>query len=326
MSNSNFFDQIDRHISDWLSVFSDMYFQIFLLLHNYIFVPLATIDVMQWAFVTAFCIAMWIGAFRLAKVLPAERCWELFLIRTVFSRGIQILLPTIIIVWYSACVIYAGSRLYDEFTSNINRYLVSNGEQFMHGIVAGCVLAIVSILFIGKKVEPTLSLWLAGRTKSASLDNQVKDVTEVVKCLPKTKPFVPEKYFPKAQRQEAYFFGLQVGNKPLYVARKQFNECNILITGPTRTGKGVKAGVVLSQCLSFEEPDIVIAIDPKGDDWAPCVLKKACETKGLPFRNFNLGRGHGAQFNPLQSVSKNDLIPLLVAAYDLALKGSPDDY
>lgn len=99
-----------------------------------------------------------------------------------------------------------------------------------------------------------------------------------------------------------------------------------MLLGPTRRGKGIQACMVLSQCLFFEKPDIIIVLDPKGDDWGPLVLRYACERAKLLFIYINVRRGQPAQFNPFQGVSKEELITILVAGYDLQPKGTPDDF
>lgn len=318
--------RIELYIDVLVSSFVDSYFSCFLILHVYIFLPLQNIDNGAWMYWTALTVGVWLSMFRLSSILPLERTWELFLIRVCLVKIMQICVPSAIIIWYSAIAVFSGNRLPENLFAYVNHYLYENADQFMHGAILGLALSLILILLIGKKLEPAICAWLDKRTKLASKSNKLRNVDLIFQQLPSPQSFDPETYFKDARRKQSLFFGLQEGKKPTLTSRKQFNESNILVIGPTRTGKGVKSGVVLSQCLAFDNPDIIIAIDPKGDDWGPLVLKKACLKNNLPFIFIDLQRGQAPQFNPLQSASKEELIPLLTAAYDLSPKGTADDF
>lgn len=318
--------RIELFIDVLFATAENAYFSCFLFLHKYIFMPLQNIDSDAWTYFTAFNVGIWLSSFRLSRILPCERTWELFLIRICLAKIIQISIPASIFIWYSSILFYAGKKLPEYLFAYTNQYLYQHKEQFLHGSVAGFALALLLVLLIGKKIEPALAGWFDNRTQLTSKNNNLRNVDVIFQYLPKQKAFDPAKYFKASQQINSIFTGLQANKEVLSLDRGQFSNSNVLVIGPTRTGKGVLSGVVLSQCLGFHNPDIVIAIDPKGDDWGPLVLKKACANNQLPFNYINLQRGQQPQFNPLLSATKEELIPLLTAAYDLAPKGSPDDY
>ncbi len=85
-----------------------------------------------------------------------------------------------------------------------------------------------------------------------------------------------------------------------------------------RAGKGVAAGILLYQSILAGEG--VFVMDPKDDEWAPHLYRKACEDAGKPFALIDL-RKQQYQLNLIEDITPDELEELFVAGFSLAEKG-----
>ncbi len=300
--------------------------KLFLVIHLNIFEPLYQSNTNAWFyFASAFTIT-WLSTLKLSRLLPDQSSWQLTIIRLLICKSFVYFSPIGLFLWFVLAFTYSGSGLEEEFFSSIVRYLVGQKEHFAFGGLIGLFGGFAAILFIGRFVEPSLDRWLSQLTKKSTQDHKHFDVRQVADELPKPTVFDPYQFFATARKNKALFFGKNAKDKAIFISRVEWLNSNILLLGPTRRGKGVQACMVLAQCLFFEKPDIIVVIDPKCDDWGPLVLKDACQRAKLPFVYINARRGQSPQYNLLKGTTKDDLIAMLVAGYDLYPKGSPDDF
>lgn len=133
------------------------------------------------------------------------------------------------------------------------------------------------------------------------------------------KNFDPEKYF----KSGFYFLGLDINNNPIYVSDKVFHETHAAFVGPTGYGKGVLAGVILTQ--SIRKGHSVFMIDPKDDANLPYILQNEAKKAGKPFVYLDLnGEGRGV-WHPFKGGSVRDRRTRMIAAFGLEKAGNNAD-
>jgi hypothetical protein len=179
--------------------------------------------------------------------------------------------------------------------------------------------------FVSKKIEPRLNqLVVKGSTKNFRDDEQASTIDNVDSFMPIAKAFNPEKFFLKAAKKNAIFFGLDQKNQPVFVPLSKFRASNLQIMGAPGTGKGVQAGVVLSQ--SIRNGDTVISFDPKNDRFGKHVLHHACHSSEKSFTYIDLNHGMQAQINPIFGAKPKEVFELFSAAFGLGRKGTDADF
>ncbi|WP_257877437.1 ATP-binding protein, partial [Vibrio parahaemolyticus] len=104
------------------------------------------------------------------------------------------------------------------------------------------------------------------------------DVRTVKAFLPETVQYDPEKYI---DLNKGVFVGLDREHQPQYIPLEDIQKQHADIIGTTGAGKGVASGLILYQLILANEG--VFVMDPKNDEWAPHLMKYACEKAGKPF-------------------------------------------
>lgn len=321
-----FAETVDGYVDAVIDFFSEIFWKLFVLFQTQIFEPLLQVGGDVWIYASTPLIALWIGVFRFSKMLPGEKSWQLLIIRSFFAKLLFYTIPTSVLIWFSCAYAFSGSRLDENFFSALIDYLVRIESQLKYGLLWGVIAGLILVFIIGRYAEPAIDQWLNKKTKRSSSNRKLNDVREVKNDLPRPVDFDPCQFFAVARKLNALFFGKDANNCCIYIPRTEWNNSNILLIGPTRRGKGVQAAMVLLQCLFIDQPDIIIVIDPKLDDWGPLVLRCGCKKAGLPFIYVNARRGQPPQFNLLIGASKDELITILVAGYDLHPKNTSDDF
>lgn len=197
--------------------------------------------------------------------------------------------------------------------------------QFHFGIwIASAVAGIVAAI-VGKRYG---SQWLdrvfEKFTVRTSLErNKKTDVREIHKFLPKEiGAFDPTAYFGK--RADAIFVGLNEEKKPVFIKYEEWKISHCLLTGRTRSFKGVAAQTLLSQALARGE--YVVILDPKCDNWMPHVFQQACQKAGLPYRFIDLRQSAGPQTNLFAGCDEETLENMLIGGFSLTEKGEAADF
>lgn len=172
-----------------------------------------------------------------------------------------------------------------------------------------------------------LAVWLNSKEESFRKRHaDRKDVLTDVRALhlPEKIDYRPESYFAKAAKDGLMMLGLDEHGKTVTVPRASWVKSHIQVMGAPGKGKGVLAGVVMSQGIAGG--DAVAVFDPKNDEWAPSVLAHACRMAGVPFQVVNLNRGMPAQINPLAGASADEACELIEAGLGLGSRGSEGDH
>ncbi|WP_417456148.1 type IV secretory system conjugative DNA transfer family protein [Kordiimonas sp.] len=303
-------DLIDRAIS----VYGNTYLEPFLQLSD-----TATFALI--AALTAFLVA----TLRMSKLLPGKSVVWAKAIRYCFGHllfgGAMLALFT-----FTAMFSVAHAQLAEwnpQFWAYAFRTLEAKSDVFLYSSLAGLMLGTMAWFWIGRRLEPKLQQFVDRRTHQAH--EGLIDVRQINSHLPTVLSFKPETFFQKAGKQNALFLGMDENKKTALIPRAAYVKSNIQLVAPPGRGKGVCAGVVLSQCIQNFD-DAVVVMDPKNDEWAPSVLAHACRLAGRPFQLLDLRQGMPPQFNPLQGTSSHELYELLVASFGLGRKGTEADY
>ncbi|HFF9832972.1 DUF87 domain-containing protein [Serratia marcescens] len=157
--------------------------------------------------------------------------------------------------------------------------------------------------------------------KKSKLERNTRtDVREVKDLLPDSVEYNPFDYI---DLSKGVFIGLDKDDSPQYITIKEFQTQHAAIIGTTGSGKGVSASVLLYQAIMLGEA--VFVEDPKDDEWAPHVLREACEKAGKEFVLINLNDPNH-QLNLLDGISQEQLEELLNAGFSLNSKGDIADH
>lgn len=169
---------------------------------------------------------------------------------------------------------------------------------------------------------PTFEVIKQSIIKSSSVErNKKTDIREIGVHLPNAqKAYAPNKYF---NLKRGMFFGLSEQKQAVYIPIDKWRKTHLDIIGTTGSGKGVAAGVLLTQAVSTGE--CVILVDPKNDEFLPHVMHKAAQEAGVPYVYIDL-LAEAAQWNPLQGKNATEIEELLSAGFSLGEKGTDADF
>lgn len=146
------------------------------------------------------------------------------------------------------------------------------------------------------------------------------DVRTVKHFLPETLAYDPEDYI---DLNKGVFVGLDRVHKPQYIPLADFQKQHADIIGTTGAGKGVASGLILYQLILADEG--VFVMDPKNDEWAPHLMKYACEKAGKPFYLIDLNK-KVPQLDLLADATPEQIEEIMVAGFSLAEKGDVADF
>ncbi|GAB7197435.1 hypothetical protein OS11_37110 [Dickeya oryzae] len=138
--------------------------------------------------------------------------------------------------------------------------------------------------------------------------------------LPETLHYDPLDYI---DLNNGIFLGMDRDIQPMYLPLNDWQTQHADIIGTTGAGKGVAAGILLYQSILAGEG--VFIMDPKDDEWAPHLYRKACEDAGKPFALIDLRKPH-YQLNLIEAITADELEELFVAGFSLAEKGQESDF
>lgn len=160
-------------------------------------------------------------------------------------------------------------------------------------------------------------------TKTTVLErNRKTDVREMHKHLPQTRTlFDPRKYF---DEKKGMFVGMDEANAPVYIPYPTWEVSHVLLTGRTRSGKGVVAQALIAQAIMRKE--FVVVLDPKVDNWMPHTFAKAAADSGQPYVFLDLNPGAPPQFNIFEGCNAETLENMMIGAFSLAEKGDAADF
>ncbi len=166
--------------------------------------------------------------------------------------------------------------------------------------------------------------WLASKlTKKTQLErNRRTDVREIGKFLPsQIGVYDPQRY---VDSRKGLFIGLDEKRQPVYIDYNESRIQHMLLTGRTRSGKGVAAQIIIPQQVARGE--YVVVLDPKVDNWMPHAFKAACDAACAPYHFLDLRQSAPAQCNPFQGCDAETLENMLVGGFSLTEKGEAADF
>jgi hypothetical protein len=186
------------------------------------------------------------------------------------------------------------------------------------GLLSGILLVWLMIRYISRMWEVITQRFI----KTSSVErNRKTDIRQISVHLPNSQQkYDPSKFFiPK----KGIFFGLDERRLPVYMPWEKWRRSHIEVVGTTGSGKGVAAGVLLSQAVTYGES--VIVLDPKNDEFLPHVMYQAAHAAGVPYVFIDL-MCDSPQWNPIQNKTAREIEELFAAGFSLGEKGTDADF
>lgn len=195
-------------------------------------------------------------------------------------------------------------------------------DFYLWSFIGGALLGVAMVWLIIRYGSPYIEMVKNKLTKTSRVErNKKTDIREIDVHLPNAqKAYSPEKYF---NLKRGMFFGLNEQKQAVYIPMDKWRKTHLDIIGTTGSGKGVAAGVLLTQAVSTGE--CVIVVDPKNDEFLPHVMHKAAQEAGVPYVYIDL-LAEAAQWNPLQGKNATEIEELLSAGFSLGEKGTDSDF
>lgn len=176
-------------------------------------------------------------------------------------------------------------------------------------------------IILRRALTPELDKIKKRLIKKTRLERELRtDVRTVKSLLPETLHYNPLDYI---DLKKGIFIGIDRDEKPMYLPLGDWQKQHADIIGTTGAGKGVATGILLYQSILAGEG--IFVMDPKDDEWAPHLYRKACEDAGKPFALIDL-RKTQYQLNLIEDITPDELEELFVAGFSLAEKGQESDF
>ena len=223
-------------------------------------------------------------------------------------------IPLIVVVY--GVFVFAGS-------SQIQHFDWQDGfGAFMAGGI-GLAGGVVIAYLAGRRFEPWVLGKLEEHTQRAGLSETLTDIRDTQPDSQEQIQIDFEKEFERARAADEVFLGLDENEEAVTIDRRTWKSSHVQIMGPPGTGKGIQAGVTLTQSLRFG--DAVFVFDPKHDEWAPSVFRAGCKKAGVRFHFIDLNEAV-PQINPLKNATSDEAAEMLYAGLGLGRRGTEADY
>lgn len=212
-------------------------------------------------------------------------------------------------------------------TSYVLRFLYPARLEVSTPVILWAILisfTVVGVIFhyVARRVlSPEIDKLKRKMVKKTSLERNTRtDVREIKALLPTTEKYDPEKFI---DLTKGVFIGLNEKRDPQYIPLSDWQKQHADVIGTTGAGKGVATGLLIYQSILAGEG--VFEMDPKNDEWAPHLIRKACEDAGKPFYLIDLNRPE-YQLNLIDGITAEHLEELFIAGFSLAEKGEAADF
>ena len=212
-------------------------------------------------------------------------------------------------------------------TSYVLRFLYPSRLEVSTPVILWAILisfTVVGVIFhyVARRVlSPEIDKLKRKMVKKTSLERNTRtDVREIKALLPTTEKYDPEQFIDLAK---GVFIGLNENRDPQYIPLSDWQKQHADVIGTTGAGKGVATGLLIYQSILAGEG--VFEMDPKNDEWAPHLIRKACEDAGKPFYLIDLNRPE-YQLNLINGITAEHLEELFIAGFSLAEKGEAADF
>lgn len=188
-------------------------------------------------------------------------------------------------------------------------------------LLAFTAAGLIAHILLRRLLSPELDKAKRSLVKKTGMERDSRtDVRSVKELLPQTVDYDPSDYI---DLSKGIFIGLSKDGQPQYIPVKEWQSQHADIIGTTGAGKGVVTGILLYQSILADEG--VFILDPKNDEWAPHLYKKACKDAGKPFVLIDLNKQE-YQMNLIDGITADHLEELFVAGFSLAEKGEAADF
>ena len=212
-------------------------------------------------------------------------------------------------------------------TSYVLRFLYPSRLEVSTPVILWAILisfTVVGVIFhyVARRVlSPEIDKLKRKMVKKTSLERNTRtDVREIKALLPTTEKYDPEQFI---DLKKGVFIGLNENRDPQYIPLSDWQKQHADVIGTTGAGKGVATGLLIYQSILAGEG--VFEMDPKNDEWAPHLIRKACEDAGKPFYLIDLNKPE-YQLNLIDGITAEHLEELFIAGFSLAEKGEAADF
>lgn len=224
-------------------------------------------------------------------IMRNTRLWQYF----ILPAALSLLIAVPLLVWLP------------EMSYAVTGSAVKLPVEHLFWLMAGIFGPPLFFVFL-----PDVGSKLGGRT----------DIRTVARSLPGglQQAYDPSRFF---DDRKGVFLGLNEAKKPIYIPIRDWQKSHVQVMGTTGCGKGVVAGVLLTQAILQGEAAIVI--DPKSDEFLPWVLAKAAKDAGVAFVSLDF-LGKRAQWSPFAGKNAQEIEELLTAGLSMGDTGTDADF
>lgn len=222
----------------------------------------------------------------------------------------------------SAAIAVPILAAFPEMTEFLGGRRIEVPDELTYWFIGGLFFPSAS-LFLLSRYGGQFSSWIAsGLTKTFALQRAGRtDVRTVSSVLPGVlqDAYDPAKFF---RSEKGVFIGLDECKSPIYIPTAKWRSSHVQIVGTTGSGKGVAAGVLLSQAVV--QGEAVVIVDPKADEFLPAVMAASAKQADVPFVYLDLTASK-AQWSPFRAKSEQEIEELLTAGLGMGDTGSDAD-
>lgn len=192
----------------------------------------------------------------------------------------------------------------------------------LYCLIAGLILPILLVFIMSRYGGEYWSNLLSKMTRSYAKERMRRtDIRHMAGELPQAqkKSYDTRQLFSKG----TVLLGLDPNGKHVRIPQPQWLRSHIQIMGTTGSGKGVAAGMLLSQAVWQGETAIII--DPKNDEYLPHVMFQAATDRHAEYVYIDLS-ADSPQWNPFMGKTTQECEELLTAGFGMAEKGTDADF
>ncbi len=231
--------------------------------------------------------------------------------------GIRIFFGVLPLLLCCVLILVVTSKSWEFLTGNLNSLAT------LIAVVCGLSLGFIFTYLVGRFGEPRIIGRLQRSTRSAGLNESLTDIRETRDQFTFLPRIDNDHEFDSAAKRGVIYLGQDSNSEAVTIDRQSWKTSHVQIMGPPGTGKGIQAGVTLTQSLLCG--DSVFVFDPKDDEWAPSVYSAACVRAAVPFNFVDLRSSH-PQVNPIFGASPGEVEEMLYAGLELGRRGDSADF